>query len=199
MSILAARSRSYLSYERTTAIGFPFLRTNAVLSFLERSRINFAEISLKSPILWGFSGKVKDHYFDTLGIKITVFIWRRRRDSNPCYAINVNTISNRAPSSTQPLLHTSRLRRTFLFEGVIADATLTIIPYFSNSSREKLQFFDLFFYTQREIADPSAVASLLCGRGLFGTLNGLKPTLGDKGHAIPIGVNAVNGVIGPIA
>ena len=167
MSILAARSRSYLSYERTTAIGFPFLRTNAVLSFLERSRINFAEISLKSPILWGFSGKVKDHYFDTLGIKITVFIWRRRRDSNPCYAINVNTISNRAPSTTQPLLHTSRLRRTFLFEGVIADATLTIIPYFSNSSREKLQFFDLFFYTQREIADPSAVASLLCGRGVI--------------------------------
>ena len=82
MSILAARSRSYLSYERTTAIGFPFLRTNAVLSFLERSRINFAEISLKSPILWGFSGKVKDHYFDTLGIKITVFIWWTWRDSN---------------------------------------------------------------------------------------------------------------------
>lgn len=32
--------------------------------------------------------------------------WRRRRDSNPRYAINVNTISNRAPSTTQPLLHT---------------------------------------------------------------------------------------------
>ena len=28
------------------------------------------------------------------------FRWRRRRDSNPCYAINVNTISSRAPSAT---------------------------------------------------------------------------------------------------
>ena len=119
MSILAARSRSYLSYERTTAIGFPFLRTNAVLSFLERSRINFAEISLKSPILWGFSGKVKDHYFDTLGIKITVFIWRRRRDSNPCYAINVNTISSRAPSTTQPTLH-GRIVASFATKNIIS-------------------------------------------------------------------------------
>ena len=31
--------------------------------------------------------------------------WRRRRDLNPRYAINVHTISNRAPSTTQPLLH----------------------------------------------------------------------------------------------
>ena len=31
--------------------------------------------------------------------------WRRVRDLNPSYAINVNTISSRAPSTTQPTLH----------------------------------------------------------------------------------------------
>lgn len=34
----------------------------------------FATITLKSLILCGFLGKAKDRYFDTLGIKITVFI-----------------------------------------------------------------------------------------------------------------------------
>ncbi len=32
------------------------------------------------------------------------FIWRRERDSNPRYAINVYTLSRRAPSATQPSL-----------------------------------------------------------------------------------------------
>ena len=32
--------------------------------------------------------------------------WRRERDLNPRYAINVHTISNRAPSTTQPSLQT---------------------------------------------------------------------------------------------
>ena len=31
--------------------------------------------------------------------------WRRRRDSNPRYAINVYTLSRGAPSATRPLLH----------------------------------------------------------------------------------------------
>lgn len=31
-------------------------------------------------------------------------IWRRERDSNPRYAINVYTLSRRAPSATQPSL-----------------------------------------------------------------------------------------------
>lgn len=151
MSILAARSRSYLSYERTTAIGFPFLRTNAVLSFLERSRINFAEISLKSPILWGFSGKVKDHYFDTLGIKITVFIWRRRRDSNPCYAINVNTISNRAPSSTQPLLHTSRLRLNVSLRRRYCRCNVDYYTILFKFVKRKIAIFRfIFLYTTRD-------------------------------------------------
>ncbi len=35
-----------------------------------------------------------------------LFCWRRDRDLNPCYAINVNTISSRAPSATQPSLQT---------------------------------------------------------------------------------------------
>ena len=34
-----------------------------------------------------------------------VLFWRRDRDLNPGYAINVNTISSRAPSATQPSLH----------------------------------------------------------------------------------------------
>lgn len=32
-------------------------------------------------------------------------VWRRARDLNPRNAMNVNTISNRAPSATQPALH----------------------------------------------------------------------------------------------
>lgn len=139
----------------------------------QKTGLSLAVIAIPKPVFsdftvfWAVFALKARKLPDLSGRQIRQLIWRRRRDSNPCYAINVNTISNRAPSSTQPLLHTSRLRRTFLFEGVIADATLTIIPYFSNSSREKLQFFDLFFYTQREIADPSAVASLLCGRGVI--------------------------------
>ena len=38
-----------------------------------------------------------------------LFCWRRDRDLNPGYAINVNTISSRAPSATQPSLHDVRL------------------------------------------------------------------------------------------
>ena len=33
-----------------------------------------------------------------------MFIWRRRRDSNPRYAINVYSLSRGAPSATRPLL-----------------------------------------------------------------------------------------------
>ena|GEM_PF-3536690 len=33
-----------------------------------------------------------------------LYIWRRERDSNPRYAINVYTLSRRAPSATQPSL-----------------------------------------------------------------------------------------------
>lgn len=52
MSTPAARSLSYLSYDRTTAIGFPFLRTNAVLSSSDKPRISFEDCPLlNSPIL----------------------------------------------------------------------------------------------------------------------------------------------------
>src|SRR5690606_11643751 len=36
--------------------------------------------------------------------KIRALIWRRGRDSNPRYAINVYTLSRRAPSATRPPL-----------------------------------------------------------------------------------------------
>lgn len=36
-------------------------------------------------------------------------VWRRVRDLNPRYAINVNTISNRAPSAAQPTLQDTNL------------------------------------------------------------------------------------------
>ena len=32
--------------------------------------------------------------------------WRRERDSNPRYALDAHTISNRAPSTTRPSLQT---------------------------------------------------------------------------------------------
>ena len=40
--------------------------------------------------------------FINRGLGIT--LWRRRRDSNPRYAINVYTLSRGAPSATRPLL-----------------------------------------------------------------------------------------------
>lgn len=52
MSTPAARSLSYLSYDRTTAIGFPFFNTKAVLSFSDSPRISFEDCPLlNSPIL----------------------------------------------------------------------------------------------------------------------------------------------------
>ena len=37
-------------------------------------------------------------------MEASLFIWRRRRDSNPRYAINVYSLSRGAPSATRPLL-----------------------------------------------------------------------------------------------
>ena len=63
----------------------------------------FAAISPKSPILCGFPGKVKDRYFDTLCIKISVFfyqegtkkepLWREHRNANKVKAPHANCVS----------------------------------------------------------------------------------------------------------
>ena len=65
----------------------------------------FAAISLKSPILCGFLGKAKDRYFDTLCIKITVFVWRRWRDSNPRTVWPVNWFRVSLVTTTSIHLH----------------------------------------------------------------------------------------------
>ena len=67
--------------------------------------------------------------------------WRRVRDLNPSYAINVNTISSRAPSTTQPTLH--GLQRCVIHN----------VAYYS-CSIEKCQgcfcnFLDFFFQARR--------------------------------------------------
>ena len=47
-----------------------------------------------------------DEYQSTAanGVRIYVPGWRRRRDSNPRYAINVYALSRGAPSAARPLL-----------------------------------------------------------------------------------------------
>ena len=58
-----------------------------------------------------------------------LLIWRRERDSNPRYAINVYTLSRRAPSAAQPPL------RNLIFN------TTRVLVYFFNSYRRN------FFYS----------------------------------------------------
>ena len=42
-----------------------------------------------------------------------IFVWRRERDSNPRYAINVYTLSRRAPSATRTPLQESEFGANF--------------------------------------------------------------------------------------
>ena len=54
------------------------------------------------------TGTTGDCFFDCYRKSVKLLLnafWRRVRDLNPSYAINVNTISSRAPSTTQPTLH----------------------------------------------------------------------------------------------
>gem|GEM_PF-4686141 len=44
-----------------------------------------------------------------IAIRYRTYLWRRDRDSNPGYAINVHTLSRRAPSAARTSL---RLERT---------------------------------------------------------------------------------------
>lgn len=57
-----------------------------------------------------------------------LIIWRRVRDLNPGYAHHVHTISNRAPSTTQPTLHILMLSSNVLF--IIAQAGNFVKPFF---------------------------------------------------------------------
>ena len=69
---------------------------------------------------------------DTDCILISVLIWRRVRDLNPSYAINVNTISSRAPSTTQPTLHG---------RSAASSATTDIISVLLESVKQFLHMF----------------------------------------------------------
>ena len=58
--------------------------------------------------------------------------WRRVRDLNPSYAFNVNTISSRAPSTTQPTLHG---------RSAASSATTDIISVLLESVKQFLHMF----------------------------------------------------------
>ena len=85
----------------------------------------------KSPEPWCFKGfrAYSGKKVTTLHcIKYSVVIWRRVRDLNPSYAINVNTISSRAPSTTQPTLH--GLQRCVVHNGNYYNAPHTICQHY---------------------------------------------------------------------
>ena len=60
----------------------------------------------RNPCVSKDSGHIQAKKVTTLHcIKYSVVIWRRVRDLNPSSAYHANTISSRAPSTTQPTLH----------------------------------------------------------------------------------------------
>ena len=78
-SLLLSLVDSITVYRETVLIEGPKFKAMGVISDYETGHSSFRVPSLMS-------------------------IWRRERDSNPRYAINVYTLSRRAPSATQPSL-----------------------------------------------------------------------------------------------
>ena len=71
-----------------------------------------------------------------VGVPSLITNWRRGRDSNPRYAINVYTLSRRAPSATRPPLQYS-LNNSFQISNVVAHLraqTLMVLFRFGNSN-----------------------------------------------------------------
>lgn len=73
-------------------------------------------------------------------LSITAHFWRRVRDLNPRDAHHAYTISNRAPSTTQPTLHLVKL----LFVGVNRSEQYVLYRPFAVSSIVFLKFFEKF-------------------------------------------------------
>ena len=74
-------------------------------------------------------------------LPITAHFWRRVRDLNPRDAHHAYTISNRAPSTTQPTLHLVKL----LFVGVNRSEQYVLYRRFAVSSIVFSNFFKNFF------------------------------------------------------
>ena len=87
---------SYLAQRGITPGILPFALRAALKRVQNRSR-RFCRTLLSGshPLYSGYKKTGKSRF---------LYIWRRERDSNPRYAINVYTLSRRAPSATQPSL-----------------------------------------------------------------------------------------------
>ena len=99
-------------------------------------------------------------------MEASLFIWRRRRDSNPRYAINVYSLSRGAPSATRPLLRILSLTlfdvslwklpgsalldalRLALRVALVSRALLAIFDH-SVSTRPLLHVSSIFYANQR--------------------------------------------------
>ena len=69
--------------------------------------------------LWAFKRNEKEKSLDNQGIFLFKN-WRRGRDSNPRYAINVYTLSRRATSTTHPPLREVEQRKTRIIAAIWA-------------------------------------------------------------------------------
>lgn len=72
------------------------------------------------------------------------FQWRRVRDLNPGYGITAHTISNRAPSTTQPTLHLYFVVFASSFRSYLS-ATIFIIAHTSPFVNTFFHFFEKIF------------------------------------------------------
>lgn len=82
----------------------------------------------------------------------SAFIWRRVRDLNPGCAHHAHTISNRAPSTTQPTLH--------LDCSTAAEYAI----YYSASINCRQVFSCFFVYPENQAVCATAARSLVCHR-----------------------------------
>ena len=67
------------------------------------------------------------------------FTWRRNGDLNPRYAYDVYTISNRAPSTTQPFLHSRYVRISY------SQSTISLYIIAKNLSNDFSGFNKIYF------------------------------------------------------
>ena len=93
-------------------------------------------------------------------LSITAHFWRRVRDLNPRDAHHAYTISNRAPSTTQPTLHLVKL----LFVGVNRSEQYVLYRPFAVSSIVFLKFFKKFLKGGKWSLRPAAFTRLRASR-----------------------------------
>lgn len=89
---------------------------------------------VKSPFIYKQKGKGHEHKGSY------PFPWRRNGDLNPRYAYDVYTISNRAPSTTQPFLQSNTIRQYALPSTL---KVYNILYSFVNHFFKLFTFFDI--------------------------------------------------------